>query len=93
MNALESSIRHLHAHGWAHNDLTPTDILVSGDRMSILIDFGGCQPIGSRLKYIHGTREWIDGEIEDYITSDEQHDLSALDKISAWIDESSAKLW
>ncbi|KAE8146850.1 kinase-like domain-containing protein [Aspergillus avenaceus] len=86
MNALESSVRHLHALGWAHNDLTPTNILVNGDCMPVLIDFGGCQPIGSRLKYIRGTKEWIDGEIEDYVTSDEQHDLSALDKISSWLD-------
>ncbi|KAL1849088.1 hypothetical protein Plec18170_007747 [Paecilomyces lecythidis] len=88
MNALESSLRHVHALGWAHNDLTPANILVNGNRMPVLIDFGGCQPIGSRLKYIRGTKGWIDGKIEDYTTSDEQHDLSALDKISSWLDES-----
>jgi serine/threonine protein kinase len=87
MSALESSVRHLHALGWAHNDLTPANILVNGNRMPILIDFGGCQPIGSRLKYIRGTKAWIDGEIEDYNTSDEKHDLSALDKLSSWLDE------
>lgn len=87
MNALESSIHHLHARGWAHNDLTPTNILVNGDGMPILIDFGGCQPVGTRLKYIRGTKGWIDGEIEDYSISDERHDLSALAKIGAWLDE------
>lgn len=87
MNALESSVRQLHALGWAHNDLTPTTILVNGDGLPVLIDFGGCQPIGSKLKYIRGTKGWIDGEIEDYTTSDEQHDLSALDKISSWLHE------
>jgi hypothetical protein len=61
---------------------------VDGGGMPVLIDFGGCQPIGTPLKYIRGTKEWIDGEIEDYTTSDEQHDLSALAKIGAWLDES-----
>ncbi|KAL4781941.1 hypothetical protein BJX76DRAFT_359374 [Aspergillus varians] len=87
MDALELAIHHLHALGWAHNDLTPTNILVSREGMPVLIDFDGCQPVGTRLTYTRGTKEWIDGEIEDYTTSDEQHDLSALAKIGVWLDE------
>ena len=67
--ALDSSLRHLHTHGLAHNDLTPHNILVSREGMPVLIDFGGCQPIGTYLKYVRGTRGWIDGEIKDHNTS------------------------
>ncbi|CAG8892464.1 unnamed protein product [Penicillium egyptiacum] len=84
--ALEFSLRHLHARGLAHNDLTPNNILVSKEGMPVLIDFGGCQPIGTYLKHIRGTHGWIDGAIKDHNTSKEEHDVSALAKISAWLD-------
>ncbi|KAJ5959654.1 uncharacterized protein N7479_006804 [Penicillium vulpinum] len=85
--ALNSSLRHLHTLGLAHNDLTPYNILVSIEGMPILIDFAGCQPIGTYLKHIRGTRGWIDGEIKDHNTSKKEHDVSALAKISAWLDQ------
>jgi serine/threonine protein kinase len=69
MAALESAIQHLHALPWAHNDLTPYNILVNRDGMPVLIDFGGCQLVGTHLKYIQGTKEWIDGKTADYCTS------------------------
>ena len=84
--ALESALRHLHTRGLAHNDLTPQNILVSKEGMPILTDFGGCQPIGTYLKHIRGTPGWIDGEIKDHNTSRKEHDVSALAKISAWLD-------
>ncbi|CRG83348.1 hypothetical protein PISL3812_00699 [Talaromyces islandicus] len=49
MDALESVIQHLHSLGWAHNDLTPANILVSESGAPILIDFGGCQKLGTKL--------------------------------------------
>ncbi|KAJ5209637.1 hypothetical protein N7449_004016 [Penicillium cf. viridicatum] len=85
--ALESSLRHLHTHGLAHNDLTPHNILVSKNGNPVLIDFAGCQPIGTYLKHVRGTQGWIDGEIKDHNTSKKEHDVSALAKISAWLDK------
>ncbi|KAJ5189264.1 hypothetical protein N7491_005592 [Penicillium cf. griseofulvum] len=85
--ALDSSLRHLHKHGLAHNDLTPYNILVSREGMPVLIDFAGCQPIGTHLKHIRGTKGWIDGETKDHNTSTKEHDGSALSKISAWLDK------
>ena len=84
--ALESALCHLHARGLAHNDLTPHNVLVNEEGMPVLIDFTGCQPIGTYLKHIRGTRGWIDGEIKDHNTSKKEHDASALAKISAWLD-------
>ncbi|KAJ5605145.1 hypothetical protein N7510_010299 [Penicillium lagena] len=56
MAALESAIQHLHTLGWAHNDLTPYNILVHRDGMPVLIDFGGCQLVGTHLKYVRDRR-------------------------------------
>ncbi|QKX64738.1 uncharacterized protein TRUGW13939_11914 [Talaromyces rugulosus] len=86
MDALESVVQHLHNLGWAHNDLTPANILVSESGTPVLIDFGGCQKFGTKLKYIRGTKEWIEGDIEDYTTSEAQHDIFALGKIRSWLD-------
>lgn len=86
--ALESAIKHLHDLGWAHNDLSPGNLLVSEEGMPVLIDFGGCQKFGTKLKYIRGTKEWIEGEIEAYTTSEAQHDIFALGKVQAWLEDS-----
>ncbi|KAJ5581462.1 hypothetical protein N7535_000082 [Penicillium sp. DV-2018c] len=86
MTALESAIRHLHGLGWTHNDLTPANIVVSEAGMPVLIDFEGCQKLGTKLKYIRGTRGWVEGEIGDYTTSEAQHDIFALGKIRTWLD-------
>ncbi|KAJ5776291.1 uncharacterized protein N7511_001302 [Penicillium nucicola] len=87
MAALEAVIRHLHMLGWAHNDLTPTNILVSEADMPVLIDFEGCQKLGTKLKYIRGTEDWIEGEIGDHTTSEVQHDTFALEKVRAWLED------
>lgn len=84
MAALEWAIQHLHALSWAHNDLTPYNIMVNGDGLPVLIDFGGCRLIGTHLKYTRGTKEWIDGRNR---TSDAEHDVSALVKLGAWLDK------
>ncbi|KAJ5735414.1 uncharacterized protein N7483_000539 [Penicillium malachiteum] len=92
MAGLESVIQHLHGLGWAHNDLIPANILVSEAGQPVLIDFGGCQKFGERLKYIRGTKDWIEGKIEDYTTSEAQHDIFALGKIKDWLDTSNPQV-
>ncbi|KAI9831652.1 MAG: hypothetical protein M1819_004718 [Sarea resinae] len=87
METLESAIHHLHSLGWAHNDLNPDNILINKAGMPILIDFGSAREIGQELSTSRGTRGWIDGEMMDYTKSEKRHDISALDKIRAWLDK------
>lgn len=87
MAALESVVQHLHGLGWAHNDLNPSNVLVGEDGMPVLIDFGGCQKLGTKLKHIRGTKGWIEGEIEDHTMSETKHDIFALGKIRAWLED------
>lgn len=86
MAALESAIQHLHGLGFAHNDLCPSNVLVSEAGMPVLIDFEGCQKLGTSLQYVRGTEGWIEGEIKDHHTSDARHDTFALGKIRAWLE-------
>lgn len=40
---LLSAVQHLHSHGIAHNDIKPSNILLSQDDRPVLIDFGFAQ--------------------------------------------------
>lgn len=87
MAAIESGAKHLHSISLAHNDLNPSNIMLNGSDVLIIIDLGSCRPFGQEL-LIAGTVRWIDGDI--YTTSDKRHDESAILKIRAWIEEHSA---
>ncbi|KAI0393095.1 kinase-like domain-containing protein [Xylariaceae sp. FL0594] len=86
MESLESAIYHLHSLGWAHNDLTPWNVLVAEDGRPILIDFDSARRIGDELTTSRGTKGWIDCEMKDYTTSETRHDISALAKLRTWLD-------
>jgi serine/threonine protein kinase len=87
MNGICAGVRHLHSLGLAHNDLNPTNIALDDDDNPILLDFGSCKKFGEEL-LSGGTYGWID---EDYSTSSQYHDESALNKIEAWLIEEKTK--
>lgn len=90
MNALESAIYQLQSFGWSHNDLNPTSVLVDDSEascgMPVLIGFGSAGKIGSLLGTSWGMSGWIEGRIEDYTTSEKEHDIFALEKMRLWLD-------
>ncbi|KFH44832.1 cell division protein kinase-like protein [Hapsidospora chrysogenum ATCC 11550] len=86
MELLESAVHHLHSLGLAHNDLNPTNVLLAEDGRPILIDFGSARRIGDKLSTSRGTKGWISCPMEDYATSETQHDIFALAKLRAWLD-------
>ena len=86
MELLESAIHHLHSLGLAHNDLNPTNVLLADDGRPILIDFGSARRIGEKLSTSRGTKGWISCAMEDYTTSETQHDIFALAKLRVWLD-------
>jgi serine/threonine protein kinase len=82
MREITSAVNHLHSLGLAHNDLTPMNIMIDDHETSIIVDFGSCQPFGCEL-ITAGTPGWID---EDFTLSAEDHDVSALRKLHAWLE-------
>ncbi|GAB1320039.1 hypothetical protein MFIFM68171_10249 [Madurella fahalii] len=91
MAALRSAITHLHSVvGVAHNDLNPNNIMVGKDGMPVLIDFGSARQLGGKIGFSVGTPGWMEDLTcaRDYYSySKASHDLTALDKISDWLDD------
>ncbi|KAF2757382.1 hypothetical protein EJ05DRAFT_476650 [Pseudovirgaria hyperparasitica] len=83
----QDAIKHIHALGLAHNDLNPSNIALDSNDDPILIDWGSCKEFGGSLLSA-GTPGWID---DDFDISRKEHDLSALDKIMAWMKVEKAK--
>ncbi|MBE3049945.1 protein kinase family protein [Candidatus Bathyarchaeota archaeon] len=83
MAALESAVEYLHSLGLAHNDIHPVNIMVSAEKMPVLIDFDSCQPFGKRLMS-QGTPGWAD--VFDGL-SGKEHDIYALSRVREWFKE------
>jgi serine/threonine protein kinase len=86
--ALDSAVQHLHSLGLAHNDINPGNILINAERMPVLVDFGSCCEIGQKLGASRGTAGWMEGDMDDYTTSETRHDTFAVERIRAWLDTS-----
>jgi len=81
MEALESSIDHLHSLGLAHNDLNPNNIMVRNG-LPVLVDFGSAGLFGASL-HSTCTPEWYP---EVVTTSEKKHDIECLAKLREWIE-------
>ncbi|KAF2245147.1 kinase-like protein [Trematosphaeria pertusa] len=71
-NGVKLGVRHLHSLGLAHNDIKPSNIMVSADNTWILIDMGSCRSIRDTL-IIAGHPEWQ--------ISSKEHDEAALSEL------------
>lgn len=81
MHKIREEVKHIHSLRFAHNDLNPTNMLLDNNDNPVIIDFGSCKRVGEEL-ISGGTYGWID---EDYSTSAQSYDESALDKINKWL--------
>ena len=68
MDCIASAIDHIHSRGVAHNDIKPTNIIIS-DSQALLIDFDAASEIGT-----HGTRRSI-GTV-DYLSNESLEELA-----------------
>jgi serine/threonine protein kinase len=81
MDGIRAGMDYIHSLEFGHNDLNPTNIALDANDNPIILDFGSCRRFGERL-LSRGTSGWID---EDYSTSAQCHDKSAIKKIEAWL--------
>ncbi|KAF2240343.1 hypothetical protein BU26DRAFT_470815, partial [Trematosphaeria pertusa] len=85
MEGIRAGVEHLHALGFAHNDLNPMNIALDSNDNPIILDFRSCRRFGEQLLSA-GTYGWIE---EDFTTSAQRHDEFAMKKIEAWLKEKS----
>ncbi|KAL3962996.1 hypothetical protein ACCO45_004519 [Purpureocillium lilacinum] len=48
LSGIEAGIKHLHSLGSVHNDINPSNIMISDDDAAVIIDFDSCVKIGGR---------------------------------------------
>ncbi len=61
LNGIKAGMEHLHRLGLIHNDLNPSNIMMSGD-VPVIIDFDSCKREGNKLGSKAGTDGWaLDG--------------------------------
>jgi hypothetical protein len=87
IGGLRVGVKHLHALGYAHNDLNPMNVAMDKDDRPVILDFGSCRKFGEAL-LSGGTPGWID---EDYSTSAAHQDLSALRRLEVWLEKRRAE--
>ena len=86
---MKSAMDHLHSLGLVHNDIKPTNCMLSFDGTAVLIDFDSCLPIGASCRYVGRTEGWCDLEKE---LSHPSNDAMALDDIIEWLGDVKAEV-
>jgi len=82
VEGIKSGLDRLHALGFVHNDITPSNIMLDEGDTPIIIDFGSCRAIGESLEGVGRTYEWYDHEVK---TASASNDLDALAEMEAWM--------
>lgn len=86
MRDLRAGVDQLHYHGLAHNDLNPSNILLTKDDRAIIIDFDSCKRFGEPV-VDSGTPGCIEeGTLDEEIRISTPHnDEVALAIIKSWL--------
>jgi hypothetical protein len=67
-----------HARGLVHGDVTPSNVLFTGDGMPLLSDLGVARVAGERLLAVDGTAEYVDPAVARGSVPDAAADVWAL---------------
>ncbi|KXL47835.1 hypothetical protein M433DRAFT_515719 [Acidomyces richmondensis BFW] len=79
LDGIESGLDHIHALGFAHNDINPYNICIDKYGEAIIVDFDSCLPFGEALKKGSGAYDCVD---ETSPISQPENDLQQLDDIA-----------
>lgn len=85
---IEEGIRHLHSLGYIHNDLNPSNIMITEDDIPVVIDFDSATPPGAPLDQIKRTHGWFDPQV---LVAQASNDLEAIEELRVWLCGSSAE--
>ena len=88
IEGVRNGIEHLHKHGYCHNDINPSNIMLDANDSAIIIDFDSCRPEGDDLGLKGGTLGWNEKMSEQ---SQRWNDLHGLSQIQNFLETSSEK--
>lgn len=78
LDSIEQGLRHLHALSFIHNDLNPSNIMITEEDTPIIIDFDSATIPGVSIKDAKRTHGWFNRQV---IVSRESNDLDTLAEI------------
>ena len=79
MKGVGAGVRHLHALGLVHNDISPYNVCVTDSGRPVLVDFDSCAALGHKV--IKGV---VRSDVLDGLSCKE-NDLRALDALEDWL--------
>ncbi|TFY65460.1 hypothetical protein EVG20_g5576 [Dentipellis fragilis] len=85
LEGVKSGLDHLHALGFVHGDINPTNIVLDATSAPVIIDFDSCTPQGSKIDGKYGTFPWCKDPWP--VTAEFDDDIYCLEKIKEWFIE------
>lgn len=82
LREIEAGIRHLHSLGLVHNDINPSNIMISENDRPVIIDFDTCYQNGEKLGSKAGTWGWFSDDSE---FSKFENDFLGLAKLREYV--------
>ncbi|CAF9908006.1 hypothetical protein IMSHALPRED_006556 [Imshaugia aleurites] len=83
LQEIKKGIEHLHSLGIVHNDINPSNVMLTVDDTAVIIDFNSCRKKGEE-GYMAGTYMWTDASYDEN-RADFQNDMCGLRKIREWL--------
>lgn len=90
LDGIRSGLKHLHALGYCHNDISPANIMFRKDGTPVIIDFDSCQPTGHELGVKRGTRGYRKENVKLSLV---ENDFFSLEKIGQFIVDGDDPIW
>lgn len=82
LDGIKAGIDHIHALGYAHNDINPDNICIDGDGRPVIVDFDSCLPLGEKLMKGVGSNG---GSKPGAAVSRMENDFKGLDDIEGYL--------
>lgn len=91
LQEIKRGIQHLHSLGIVHNDINPSNVMLTMDDTAVIIDFNSCCKEGEE-GHMGSTFQWTDGSYNNNCAEFE-NDMCGLRKINEWLHDPAPFHW
>ncbi|KAJ3495878.1 hypothetical protein NLG97_g3069 [Lecanicillium saksenae] len=87
MRSIREAVVHIHSLGYAHNDISASNIMFDKDNNAVLIDLDSCVPLGEKIKKGRRVGGWRGPMFwgQEYKISSVECDDACLEYIENWL--------